>query len=313
MFSILCPICGKKTSFNTENGDINCECGTTINVTELNLPEYGPYKRSKYINELAVNNSLPQTTDSYSESTSYKFPEIVGSLFSASDISCIVRQWAGCSIFTTGAFNKAIKKMDMTLSYVPLYVYEVKSSIILNAIATANDDSVDSDRKIIRTHYYNIEHLDNYSDTHVRSASETISNEVLPELLPYDFSDTSIYDENDTNEAIINITADKDLIFKNLLTDISEHMKKNIISSADDYSSIYNCETEEFPFSTNIRTVYVPLWKMNYHHKGHIKTVYINGQTGKIYGSSPLSFIKTIGLVALSGLFIFAIIAAFIL
>ena len=313
MFSILCPACGKKASFITENGNINCDCGVSANITELNLPEYGSYKRSKYINEMVKDNSLPKATDLPSGQISCSSPEIIDSSFSAKEIARIIRQWSGHAVFNKHSFNKSVKKMDMLLSYVPLYVYDVKSSMKLDAVASVNDDSSDADKRIMRTHYYNIEHLDIYADIHVKSASDAISDEVLPELLPYDFSTTSTYENSVAADVNVPITVDKDILYKKTVADISAHMKKQLLSSANDYSSIYNYETEEYPFSTNIRTVYVPLWKMNYKDNVQTKTVFINGQSGKIYGSSPLSFIKVSTLTALSGLIIFAIAAAFIL
>ncbi len=313
MFNISCPVCGKDAVLDTENGSLICKCGKAVNITELNLPEYGPYKRSTYINELAEKNSFPDTDCTRSEGITYNFPEIMNSSFSISDAAHIIKQWSGNSIFNNRSFNKALKNMDLSLSYVPLFVYDINSSAKLNAVAAVNDDSDFSGEKIMRTHYYNIEHLDDYSDIHVRSASSAISDEILPDILPYDFSDTSSYEKTADTKTYPIITADKDVLYKKIVTDISEHMKKKLLSSADEYSSIYNYEAEVLPFTANVRTVYVPLWKMNYRHKRNTRTILINGQSGKIYGSTPLSFIKTAALTALSGLFIFIIFAAVIL
>ena len=147
------------------------------------MPEYGSYQKSSYINELEVKDTdnITEAPDS-SDTITDKNNAYISEFIPKSKTCLLLRKWAGKSIFTCKSFNRALSNEDITLKYVPIYIFKTNASAVLTGAAVKIDDKDDSAHRITRTHYYNITHkatINNYRKAF--SATEDMSDIILEE------------------------------------------------------------------------------------------------------------------------------------
>lgn len=139
-------------------------------------------------------------------------------------------------------------------------------------------------------------------DNILLSGNAQVNDETLSEIGNYDFSKTVPYSSEyvlgfyltDTNRDIHKVY---DSFKDNLKDSYEKEMKKRVCSDFDSVENFVcrtNFEGEAFEY------IGVPIWANHYTYKGKNYHCYINGQTGKFFGSSPKSFWKIFGTVCAS-------------
>lgn len=311
MLDIKCPSCSQPMEFDTATGNLTCAfCSFETHITKINMPEYGSYQKSSYINELAVtdndtdiNNAI--SAEVYIDNNKEYIPEAI----SKSEACTVLRKWAGKSIFTCQSFNKALSDEDAALKYVPVYIFKANASAVLNGAAAKTDDQEDHKQRITRTHYYNIKRqitINNYAKAF--SASDYISDIILEDILPYDYSHAEIYDDNTVCKgAVCKIANQPDDIPDKAKKPVITYMNDLLLASTKEYSSLHNYSITPYLNNAEIKTLYVPVWEVRYSKKQYVHTVYINAETGKISGESPESPLRITLCILIAGIILSAL------
>ena len=311
MLDIKCPSCSHTMEFNTATGNLTCSiCSFSTHITKIDMPEYGSYQKSSYINELEVKDTdnITEAPDS-SDTITDKNNAYISEFIPKSKTCLLLRKWAGKSIFTCKSFNRALSNEDITLKYVPIYIFKTNASAVLTGAAVKIDDKDDSAHRITRTHYYNITHkvtINNYRKAF--SATDDMSDIILEDILPYDFTCAKKYDDNTVCEGnICKLSKKSDDIPDKAQKPIIAYMNNILLSSTKEYSSIHNYSTTPYMNESEIKTVYVPIWEMRYNKKQYSHPVYVNAQTGKISGESPESPLRIALCLIITGIILSAL------
>lgn len=323
MLQIKCPSCSRIMDFDSENGTLHCKnCSTSILITDIDMPEYGSYKNSTYINELARENiaegnkddAIFQEKDNRTEEDiNNKFSDIYDisgyipfEMSSEEAINCI-RMWSGRKMFTPGSFNSSLSSGNIDMCYYPVFLFDISACGTLHSVCTRNNDN--TSEHIMRTHYYDVyRQADIKNSKTFISASDSLSDTVLENLLPYDADKITEYTKELPNTAILqDITKKSSILYKTAKDRIFKKVRNTLFKTLDIYSSSHNSDISVRTYDMNISAILVPVWRLNYMKNGITRRIYINGTNKNIYGDRPLSLPKTILWTVLSGLVIFAI------
>lgn len=83
MLDIKCPSCSHTMEFNTATGNLTCSiCSFTTHITKIDMPEYGSYQKSSYINELEVKDTdniteAPDSSDTITDKNNAYISEFI--------------------------------------------------------------------------------------------------------------------------------------------------------------------------------------------------------------------------------------------
>lgn len=135
-----------------------------------------------------------------------------------------------------------------------------------------------------------------------------MSDIILEDILPYDFTCAKKYDDNTVCEGnICKLSKKSDDIPDKAQKPIIAYMNNILLSSTKEYSSIHNYSTTPYMNESEIKTVYVPIWEMRYNKKQYSHPVYVNAQTGKISGESPESPLRIALCLIITGIILSAL------
>ncbi len=320
MLKIKCPVCSHIMDFNTDKGILTCsECNSDISVTKIDMPEYGLYKKSSYINEIAAKNIIQDdsiVTDDIKPDINpediYDISAYIPFETSLDDVVNSLRAWGGKKIFTSTSFNKALNEKNISMDYYPAFLFSISAYGEIHSVCTQNDDDISS--HITRTHYYDIYRKSELKNHHVlSSASDSISDMVLEGLLPYDFDKLTAYSQKSSDiKPCDKITKKSSLLYKNVRNQLTDQIYKTLWNSLDMYSSKHNSDTSVSIYDLNIKAILIPVWHLSYNNRNITKHIYINGTDKTIYGEYPLSPAKVILCSVLSGFILFLIIMCII-
>lgn len=330
MLNIKCPECGHIMSFDVPTGMLTCShCSHSTHITHIDLPEYGSYKNSSYVKELAgikkpAGNDSSNVPDMPhgSHINDGRAPDdttIKSTLNDVSEISAYIpfevskedalrqlRLWAGRRLFTSGSFNSALKSADVAMEYYPAFLFDVSAAGELHAVCTKNDD--DPASHITRTHYYDVcRRSDIQHNMILLSATDALSDIVLDDLLPYDYGKLRKY-EKGAAPAVHKVTKKSSLLYENVKTRLTKQMQDALWNSLDDYSSKHNAATKFSIYDLDISVILIPVWHLCLSTKNMTSHIYMNGINKNIFGRRPLSLFRMISCSVISGLILFLVI-----
>ncbi len=315
MLEIKCPVCSRIMEFDQKTGILICRsCNSEISVTKIDLPEYGLYKNSSYIKDIAsksiINDDEPDIANAVSEIRPHDIYEISSYIpfeTSEEDALKLLRSWGGKKLFTKSAFNSAIRDKTILREYYPVFLFNLSAYGTLHSVCTINDDDLSSN--ITRTHYYDVYRKAYTKDNMILiSASDAMSDIVLDGLLPYDVSKAINYtNENTDIKTDFAISKKASLLYKSAEIQLNEQIHDTLWNSLNKYSSKHNSKTEYGMCNPDIKAMLIPVWNLSYTEKNIRKHIYLNGNGKAIYGKRPLSLIKSILFMVLSGLILFFI------
>ncbi len=309
MLDIQCPSCRKGMEFDTVTGNLICPfCLYKTHITDIDMPKYGSYQRSSYISSLAVTDNDTDTynitdDDIYIEDTKEYIPESI-----TDDKACmLLRKWAGKSIFTCRSFNSALKGRQIRLKYIPIHTYSANAAALLDGAVARTDDLDTAKERITRTHYYNIRRHIDIRDYHMAfSATDDISDIILENILPYDYSHSVKCDDMMSGDAAYAISISTDDIPDKAKKPVTGHMSDMLIASVKDYSSLHNYSITPYFTNSRIKTLFVPVWEFHYMKNNYDHTIYVNACTGKICGESPGSHLRVMACILIAGIILSA-------
>lgn len=324
MFQYQCPLCSNDMRFNTESGTLICDsCGESISITNISMPEYGNDKVSTYIKSLASTNVNEQTGDfeviSAIENTENSKPtSIIPFTITKSEAEQAFKKWSHSNHFVPKSFRKLYKTKGLTAYYIPVWHIDLYGSGELHAVGTRTSDSIKNKKRTTQSDYYDISRKNDYHYTNITvSASEELPNDILSELGTFNFQAADVYEDNNYSDyknekndnytyANISRTAAKACsnIIDNQVKQISHTMTGEIKGYSSVHTTSHNCEV----VPQLAEAVLVPVWMFRDKSTSTSHNFFMNGQTGSIAGTPPVSAYKFAGFTAITTIVIFAII-----
>lgn len=208
------------------------------------------------------------------------------------------KAWVKSKIFAPSSMKKVsfIEKFDG--HYVPAYVFDVNTKTSYSGMyAITKTRTVGSgDHKRIHT-YTEYEPFKGRRSDKIRNnmvmGGSFMHNQVLEQIEPYLYEKLEDYNPDFLQGYIVdnytkNLTEGLDLSKNEIKIDISNRIRR---------SAPYRVSSLNVDISYNdikFGRYLLPVYRCSMNYKGENYTFFVNGQTGKVYGSTPVSFWKVL-------------------
>lgn len=213
----------------------------------------------------------------------------------------IFRDWLGRGFWRPGDLASASQIGKIAAVYVPFWVFEADSYTKWTADSSPAPPGCRGD-------WYPVagENRDHHSDVLVGASSILASSEV-DAISPYDLRKAISPEEMDLANAIVEIFKIPRKQARPIAQAIVEERERQICSSYVPGLARRVKVNVRIQAMTG-RPVLLPVWILAYHYKHSTYRVLINGQTGKIAGSTPFSYTKlTLVILLVVGILLFSL------
>ena len=308
-----CPNCGADMVFDSKSGMLSCDsCGRKDNIE--NFPK--EFIRTAFSKEEAKeyhckNCGAILITDADTTATTCSFcgagvvlgdrlsgdmapAKVIPFTISKEEAMKAFQSWCKKGLLTPRGFMTADRVKGIVGMYVPFWLYDINSQVEVNALCTKVRTYTRGDYIYTETKYYDV-----YRDvdlTYVKvpvDASKKMNDELMDKLEPYDYRYLKDFNMPYLAGYIAekyNFT-DKDLLPR-VTARIEEYVESYIRSTLLGYTTIrYQNKQIDIKQKDAYYTL-LPVWMVYYDYNQSEHTFAMNGQTGKVVGTPPLSFGK---------------------
>ncbi len=217
-------------------------------------------------------------------------------------VASIAKSWIKKKFYAPRKFKQSAKAENIRSIYSPVFTFDTQTQSTyegkLGKHYTVNGKTY--------TRYFHIRGNHNYNfDDYIVQASSSIPTKTMHEISPFSTNGAPKYNE-DYLRGHVASTYNKDgrSCWTECQTLMTEEIKKQILSKQSyDVVSYLNVNTAYL--KQKYKYVLVPVYIGHHTYKGKLYNFYINGETGKITGKTPISGFK----VFLTVLAVLAVIA----
>lgn len=188
--------------------------------------------------------------------------------------------------------NQQLEKI--TGMYVPFWLADCNVSSSLKALGTQVKRWTSGGYNYTNTKEFQITRAATLSASGVPAdGSQKIDDDLMESIEPFDYGEIQDF----TSAYMSGFYADKfdmnkDDIFPRIKERVTAVCREKMRNSMTGYNSL-RMESETYDFTnTNWTYIMLPVWFMSYKYKNQIYEFVMNGQTGKIAGSLPISHTK---------------------
>ncbi|NMA84987.1 MAG: TFIIB-type zinc ribbon-containing protein [Epulopiscium sp.] len=308
-----CPSCGADMVFDSESGMLSCpSCGRkdkiegfskefiTATFSEEDAKEY----HCKNCGAVLITDAdTTATTCSFCGAGVVLGDRLSGALAPAKVIPFAIskeeamkafRSWCKRGLLTPKGFMTADRVKSITGMYVPFWLYDMNSQVQVNATCTKVRSYTRGDYIYTETKYYDVYRDINLSYIKVPvDASEKMNDKLMDKLEPYQYDQLKDFNTPYLAGYIAekyNYT-DKELLPR-ITSRIEKYVDTYIRSTITGYSSVRYKNKQINTKHQHAYYTLLPVWMVCYDYKQSEHTFAMNGQTGKIVGTPPISFGK---------------------
>ncbi len=265
-----CPSCGSHIEVGEYDSSCKCEaCGAPIILDPRIEYPYGP--------DLA----LPFMIDKY---------EAIEAL----------RAYAKDKLFIPGNFINAHMEDKLEGIYVPFWLYDFDTDVHYNAIGVKIRTWTSGDTEYTETSKYAVaRELEIDYSGYPADASIKMPDDMMDLVEPYDYGRMGKFDA----KLLSGFSAERYNFDPNQLEPrVKARMAKDtdawINSTISGYNHMEGVQKRVDDKRKATNFALLPVWDYKYHYKGQEYHFYLNGQSGKIVGKSPVSPARVFGLTA---------------
>ena len=201
------------------------------------------------------------------------------------------RSWTKRGILTPKKFSSSQTLETISGMYVPYWLYDYDANVSMGAHGTKVNVTRKEDTEYIYTRHYDIyRNVTTQFDRVPQDASEKMVDSIMEQLEPFHYEDMTTFElpylsgflaekYNYTGEQLQPKVEER---VNQFATDITRSTIQGYSSVAVTYSNTN---------LSKIDMVYAmfPVWTLNYTYRGKLYTLTMNGQTGKMVGTLPIS------------------------
>jgi hypothetical protein len=179
--------------------------------------------------------------------------------------------------------------------YVPFWLFDS----LVNTLASFHAKKIrvytDGDETVTETSHYECLRQGNMSFAKIPvDGSEKMNNDYMESIEPFDYTDMVPF----TNGYMTGFLADKyDVDAEAAMPRADERIKESTIEqlqeSVQGYESVECTDSAMHKIQGSVSYAMAPVWIVTSRYKNKIYTFMMNGQTGKVAGDLPVSWIKT--------------------
>ncbi len=292
-----CPYCDG-TDCESVVGDASTtvcfSCGGEINVGELESSSKCPYCDNYLIFDDRV-------------SGEYKPDEIIPFYVSKEEAVEKMEQEFKKRTFAPVSFLAEKTLKDMKGCYVPFFLYDYKADSVFEGTGTKVRTWRSGDYDYTETSYYEIKRrMEATYDNIPVDASFAMPDATMDLMEPYDYKEFCSFDPKYLSGFFGEVYSDKEEAFEERAVKKAKSSAHSIVrQSINGYSSL-TAQVEETSLKKG-KTDFAlfPVWVYSYLYGGMTYDIFVNGQTGKVVGHTPISLPKVIVYGLTVGGFIF--------
>lgn len=319
-----CQNCGADMAFDAKSGMLSCKnCGNTLSIeayqkaSETPVQDFDQFEEQTFTGAYEENAAagyqcqncgavLITDSDTIASSCSYcGAPMILSDRMSGvfapakiipfsipkEEAQSAFRKWCRGGLITPKGFASAERIQDIHGMYIPFWLYDLNGQGEANAECTRTRTYESGDYIYTETSYYDVyRKVDlNYLKVPV-DASEKMEDGLMDKLEPFHYSNLKDFKMPYLSGYLAekyNYT-DKDL-FPRAKQRIEQYIQNYIQSTISGYSSVrFRRQWSNVRQRAAYYTL-LPVWMISYNYNNKNYMFAMNGQTGKIVGSPPLS------------------------
>lgn len=313
-----CPNCGADMAFDAESGKLSCEsCGTSMSVEEYPIPDFEDFEETvstklfgedEAVQYQCKNCGAILITDADTTATTCSFcgaPVILsdrlsGALAPAKVIPFKIskeqaqeafRKWCRGGLLTPKGFMSAERIKSITGIYVPFWLYDLNGRGEAQADCTRVRTYDSGDYIYTETRHYHVYRKVDLDFLKVPAdASEKMDDTLMDCLEPFHYNELKDFKA----PYLAGYIAEK---YNYTDKELLPRAKKRVEQYVDDYirSTIHGYSTTVFTKKwsdikqRNACYALLPVWMICYDYKQSEHTFAMNGQTGKVVGTPPIS------------------------
>lgn len=315
-----CPGCGAPIEFNSKEGKLVCSyCGTQVDVSKMNAEtekydcvvenlekedaQYGDFAAYKCGNcgaEILTDENTSATTCSYCGSPAIIKGRLTGQLMPKSIIPFRVnkdqakdtfRKWTKKGALTPSCFKKEATIDSIKGIYVPFWLYDYAVHVDMNATGTTVSTRRSGNTEYTTTSYYSIDRAMNCKYEKIPAdASEKMPDSIMDNLEPFNYEELAPFQM----PYLSGYSSEKFNYTKEEMNYRAESRARSYAftecrNSITGYSSVKVQRSSTRLQKLGSTYALLPVWMLNYVYKGKQYMFALNGQTGKLVGTLPIS------------------------
>lgn len=306
-----CPNCGDDMAFDSKSGMLSCSsCGRKDSIEgfseEFVTTTFSEDEAKEYH---CKNCGAILITEAETTATTCAFcgagvvlkdrlsgvmapVKIVPFFISKEEAMKAFRSWAKNGLLTPRNFMNADRVKGITGMYLPFWLYDLNSKVEVSAKGTKVSTYTSGDYIYTETEYYNV-----YRDMDINyikvpiGASKKMNEEIMKKLEPYhnlkDFKSPYL-----AGYLAEKYSFDNKELFPKAKSRIEEYVESYIRSTVKEYTSVdYTSKEINIKEEQACYTLF-PVWMVYYDYNKSEHSFAMNGQTGKVVGSPPISGAK---------------------
>ena len=302
-----CPNCGADMAFNAKSGKLACaSCGRQDDIETF--PKKYAFEAGE-VQEYHCNNcGAVIMTDADTAATTCSFcgagvvlsdrlsgalapAKVIPFKISKEEAQSAFKAWCRNGLLTPGGFMTADRIKSITGMYVPFWLYDLEGTGEAKAVCTRVRTFTRGDYIYTETSYFNVyRNMDLNFSLVPADASAKMNDSLMDKLEPYGYDGLKDFNIPYLAGYIAekyNYT-DEDLLAR-VKSRVNEYVESYIRQTITGYSTVsYNYMNIDIRQRKAYYTL-LPVWMVCYDYKQSEHVFAMNGQTGKIVGTPPLS------------------------
>lgn len=225
----------------------------------------------------------------------------------------IFKKWTGKGPLTPTDFKSDNTLEKLTGMYVPYWMYDVDVRVNMNAHCTRVTRSVRGDYEYIQTHNYSVRRdaKGQYLKVPV-DASEKLDDNMMDLLEPFGYDKMVDFQEHYMQGYLAErYNYEADGIADRAIRRVSGYAETDVRNSISGYATVNVLSKNVNADVSDNKYAMLPIWMLNYRYKDKDYMTVINGETGKLVGTLPISTKKTVMSFLLSTGIVFVIMSIF--
>lgn len=317
-----CPNCGSDMVFDSESGKLSCHsCGRQDNIddfsednieTSFEEDEAREYHCKNCGAVLITDGDTSATTCSFCGSGVVLLDRLSGKLapkklvpftISKEEAQKAFRSWCKNGLITPKGFMTANRIKNITGMYVPFWLFDLNSNVQVDARGTKIRTYTRGDYIYTETKHYDI-----YRDINLDylkipvDASEKMDDDLMDKLEPYDYKDLKEFKTPYLAGYIAEkYNYDEEEMLPRAKSRITNYINYYISSTISGYATVNYRDKQINTRKVQAYYTLLPVWMVYYDYKDKEYIFAMNGQTGKVVGTPPISNKKV--LAWFSGIF----------
>ncbi len=333
--TIKCPGCGSRLLYDPGSGKLKCpNCGTTAEIADANagFPDLSVKAPEESVENSGSGERIYQcrncggtlTADEFTAVTNCPYcsypafieSRLTGDLkpdrvipfaFDKKQAQNYFRNWTGSGRLTPSAFRSQAVMDKVTGVYVPFWLYSYTAEVSLDADASISKTTKTGSTETVVTEHYKVHREDEGRYEYVpANASGKVPDDAMAVLEPFDYEKLQEF----AMPYLSGFSADRmnhgaEQYEEKVKAQIREDAVEAAREQIEGYDEVEVEASDVVLKDSEALYALLPVWMLSFMYFGKEYRLFMNGQTGKIDGTLPVSRVKVLAVFLIAFAVIF--------